>query len=168
MDSVSRMLPEQIASLANQLAQNLLTLESQSTQLALCTPQETQVPMSSEACLAKYRSQNTEASSSLVSAAKQMKKHFQAGNDKAFALAYADFGKHMLKNATMFQAILGMAGAGAEIVYNVQNTYFQSYRVIYLTTDTAGVYKRMSTDSQATWIFDNKDLNETFKIAAGW
>lgn len=167
MNTVSRMLPEAIATKANQVAQNFLTLESQNNRLALCTPQETQVPMSSKTCLAKYYAQNTEASSSLVNAAKVMKKHFESGNDKGFALAYADFGKHMLKNATMFQAILGMAGAGAEIVYNVQNTYFQNYRVIYLTTDAAGVYKRMSVGSDATWIFGNNDLNETFKIASG-
>ncbi|MES2802488.1 MAG: hypothetical protein V4654_08360 [Bdellovibrionota bacterium] len=165
MNTVSRMLPEAVADRANQLASNFLTTEIQ--MLALCTPEETQVPMSTEACLAKYYAENTEASKSLVSAARVMKKHFESGNDKAFALAYADFGKSMLKNATMFQAILGMAGAGAEIIYNVQNTYFQNYRVIYITTDAVGVYKRMSVDSEPTWFFGNKNLNETFKIAAG-
>ncbi len=165
MNTVSRLLPETVAERANQLAVSFLTSESQ--MLALCTPEETQVPMSTEACLAKYYAENTEASSTLVRAAKLMKKHFEAGNDKAFSLAYADFGKSMLKNATMFQAILGMAGAGAEIVYNVQNTYFQSYRVIYVTTNSAGVFKRMSVDTEPTWIFGNTNLNEAFKVAAG-
>lgn len=165
MNTASGMQPEAIASLANNVARALITFESQ--RMALCTPEESQVPMSIEVCLNKYYAENAGASQSLVNAAKVMKKHFQAGNDKAFATAYANFGRSMLKNATTFQAILGMAGAGAEIIYNVQNTYFQSYRVIYLTTGTAGVYKRMSIDSDPTWIFGNQGLNDTFKIAAG-
>ena len=167
MNTVSRMAPVEVAELANKLARSFLTTESQAQILALCTPQETQIPMSPEKCLSKYQAQNAEASSSLVKAAKLMKKHFESGNDKGFALAYAEFGKYMLTNATMFQEILGMAGAGAEIVYNVSNTYFQNYRVIYLTTDSAGVYKRMSVGSDTTWILGNVNLNDTFKVAVG-
>ncbi len=167
MNTVSRMAPADVAARANRLAMNFLTTESQAQILALCTQQETQVPMSAKDCLSRYQTQNAEASSSLVKTAKLMKKHFEAGNDKGFALAYADFGRYMLTNATMFQEILGMAGAGAEIVYNVSNTYFQNYRVIYLTTDSAGVYKRMSAGSGNTWILGHVNLNDTFKVAVG-
>ncbi|MCM2353802.1 MAG: hypothetical protein NDI63_09330 [Pseudobdellovibrio sp.] len=166
MEAAARMTPEMIAARANQIANNFIM--SESTSLALCTPEETEVPMSTDACLAKYMAENTEVSSSLVKAARVMKTHFQAGRDKEFSMAYAEFGRAMLKNATMFQAILGMAGSGAEIVYNVQNTYFQNYRVIYVTTDQPGVYIRKVKGQKDTFIFADKYLNDAVNVASGF
>ncbi|AZZ35312.1 hypothetical protein CIK05_00340 [Bdellovibrio sp. qaytius] len=165
MNSTSGMMPEMIAERANQLAVNFMANERQV--VALCTPQETQVPMSTEKCLTNLKAQNARASQGLVNAAKLMKKYFDAGDDKAFVLAYADFGRYMLTNATMFQAIIAMGGAGVEMIYNVQNTYFQNYRVVYVTTDTPGMFQRKFIGSDPVWIFSNKDLNKTFNVAVG-
>lgn len=166
MEAAAAMTPEVIADRANRIAQDFLMNESQT--LALCTPEETEVPMSRDVCLSKYTQENTEASSSLVKAARVMKTHFEAGHDKEFSMAYAEFGKAMLKNATMFQAILGMAGSGAEIIYNVQNTFFQNYRVIYLTTDQAGVYIRQIKGQKNTVIFSQQGLNDALNVATGF
>jgi hypothetical protein len=115
---------------------------------------------------AHFTEENSEAAKNLVAAAQAMKVHYESGNDKEFSMAYAHFGKAMLKNASMFQTILQMAGPGVEIVYDIKNTYFSSYRIVYSTTETAGVYRRMATGLQDTWVFANENLNNIFKIAA--
>lgn len=166
MEAAAKMNPKAIEERANQIAKNMLMNES--TALKLCTPEETEVPMDTEACLAKYAAENTEASSSITKAAKVMKTHFQAGRDKEFAMAYAEFGRAMLKNATMFQAILALGGSGAEIIYNVQNTYFQNYRVIYVTTDQPGVYVRKVKGQTDQFIFADKNLNAAVNVVAGF
>lgn len=166
MNATLRMSPEMIAERANTVAKRFLLNEQQA--LNLCTSEETEVPMSTDVCLQKYIQENLEASNSLVKAAQLMKKYFEARKDKEFSLAYAEFGKAMLKNASMFQAILGMGGAGSEIIYNVQNTFFQNYRVIYVTTDQPGVYVRKQKGKTDTFVFAEKNLNEAVNIASGF
>lgn len=150
--------------MANQNLQKMFRYES--SFLALCAQEEIEQPLTTSDCIAKLSAENKQASKSLIKAASMMKKHFEAGHDKEFSIAYANFGKAMLQNATMFQTILGIAGPGVEIVYSVQNTYFSSYRAVYLTTENPGVYKRMTKETPAMWVFENKNLNNIFKIAS--
>ena len=57
-----------------------------------------------------------------------------SNNDEAFVKAYADFGKAMLVNQFAFQTALRLAGAGVNVDYKIESTYFS--RVMYEFTTT--------------------------------
>lgn len=163
MNIVANIEAKALAHAATQKAE--MFLQSESNALSLCSSEEVAAPMSAAECLTKCAQENTEASSDLVRLAKIMKAHFEAGRDKEFAIAYANFGKAMLRNATMFQTIIGFAGEGVEIVYDIYSTHFSHYRVVYMTTEAKGVYKRMSEGTQNTWVFAEKTLNNALSVA---
>jgi hypothetical protein len=104
----------------------------------LCTPNE----LERGGCDARVALETRNASRALVNAAKVMLQQYSAGSDKGFAMAYADLGKAMLQNPFLFQTVLEVAGSDVEINYAINNTYFSSYNVKFMTTKVPGKFTK--------------------------
>ncbi len=62
----------------------------------------------------------------------------QGHDPKAFADAYAKFGKAMLENAFAFQKALELAGSAVELLYGVEGEQISAFELAAITTGTPG------------------------------